>query len=228
MPYSTVLLDLDHTLLDSVTSERRAFDETLRSVGLDEPQIHFENYATINRALWAAVERGELTPDEVRVARFEEFVALLGIDADPMVMAATFVDGLGRYGELYDGARDVLETLSDTVPIGLVTNGLGDVQRARIRRLGLDRYLATIVISGEVGVSKPDAAIFDLAFADLGFPPPESVVMVGDSLSSDMQGAANSGIAGCWYNPQRRAADLTVPFAHEVAALVDLPAIVAG
>ena len=109
-----------------------------------------------------------------------------------------------------------------------MTNGLGDVQRARIERLGLERYFDAIVISGEVGVSKPDPAIFELAFADLGFPPLDTVVMVGDSLSSDMRGAANAGIAGCWYNPQRRSADPTVSLTHEIATLGDLAAIVAG
>ena len=141
-------------------------------------------------------------------------------------MAAAFVDGLGGLGELYDGARDVLENLNATVRLGLVTNGLSDVQRTRIARLDLERYFDTIVISAEVGVAKPSPAFFDIAFAGLGSPPRDSVLMVGDSLSSDMRGAANYGIAGCWYNPGRHQAVDDVPITHEIAALDDLPAVV--
>ncbi len=228
MRYTTVLLDLDHTLLDSDTSELLAFDETMHSVGVAEPQIHFADYAAINRAYWASVERGEITPDQVRVARFQEFAEFLGLAADATSMAATFVEGLGRHGELYPGSTELLENLRSSTSLGLVTNGLGDVQRSRIERLGLERYFDVIVISGEVGVSKPDPAIFELAFAGLGFPPSDTVVMVGDSLSSDMRGAANAGIAGCWYNPDRRPADPAVPLTHEITALGDLAPLVAG
>jgi len=228
MAYSTLLFDLDHTLLDSDTSELRAFDETMRSVGIADPAPHFADYAAINRAYWVAVEQGQITPDQVRVARFEKFTHHLGIDADPEAMAATFVAGLGAYGDLYDGAIEVLEQLHEMVPMGLVTNGLSDVQRARIERLDLGRYFQTIVISGEVGVSKPGTAIFDLAFAGLRSPDRSTTVMVGDSLSSDIQGAANYGIAGCWYNPAGRAAGSGAPITHEIAALSELPEIIDG
>ena len=77
MPYSTVLLDLDHTLLDSATSEQEAFEATMRDVGIDNPSDCFDDYAAINRSLWAAVERNEMTPNEVRVRRFERFVEAL-------------------------------------------------------------------------------------------------------------------------------------------------------
>jgi YjjG family noncanonical pyrimidine nucleotidase len=228
MAYATLLLDLDHTLVDSETSELLAFGDTMASIGIEDAEQYFADYTSINRSYWAAVERGEITPDQVRVARFREFIGHFGIDADPEVMAATFVAGLGAHGELYSGATEVLDQLHDSVPMGLVTNGLSDVQRTRIARLDIEHYFQTIVISGEVGVSKPGTAIFDFAFAGLGSPSRDTALMVGDSLSSDIQGAANYGIAGCWYNPARRTAGSDVPIAHEIAALSDLPAVVVG
>jgi 2-haloacid dehalogenase len=106
MHYTTLLFDLDHTLLDSDTSEVEAYAHTMAVIGLDDPDHHFDRYVTINREMWRAVEMGTMRPDEVRFRRFEQFVAEIGIDADPVAMAEAFVWGLGAHGELYAGARE--------------------------------------------------------------------------------------------------------------------------
>lgn len=225
--YSTVLFDLDHTLLDSDASEALAFAATLRLAGVDDASEHFPVYDTINRSLWAAVERHELTPGHVRVARFEQFVDAVGLDADPLALADAFAEGLGAHGELYPGTRDVLDALAGHVRMGLVTNGLSEVQRRRIERLDLGRYFDSVVISAEVGVSKPSSAIFDIAFDQLGNPSPAGVLMVGDSLSSDISGGVNAGVATCWYNARGAAAGDTAPrIDHEIAHIAELLGVV--
>nr|MDJ0498493.1 HAD-IA family hydrolase [Acidimicrobiia bacterium] len=100
-----------------------------------------------------------------------------------------------------------------------------EVVRARIARLGLEPLFDAIVISGEVGVSKPDAAIFELALVALGQPEKPTALMVGDSLSSDITGANNFGIAACWYNPARKTRPNGVNIDHEIASLDELPAV---
>ena len=110
----------------------------------------------------------------------------------------------------------------------LVTNGLSEVQRARIERLDLDRYFDAVVISSEVGSSKPSPEIFEIAFELLGSPARESVLMIGDSLTSDVQGGINSGIATCWYNPSHHDAGEPRRFTHEIDTLERLPDIVIG
>src|SRR5262249_52082133 len=159
----------------------------------------------INRALWARLERGEITGAQVRIVRFEQLVATTGIAASPQALADAFACGLGAYGELYPGVREVLDALvaEPTVSLALVTNGLSEIQRTRIGRLGLGRYFQAIAISSELGTAKPASAIFEIALAGLGAPAKHSVLMVGDSLSSDIQGGRNAGIATCWYNPRR-------------------------
>jgi YjjG family noncanonical pyrimidine nucleotidase len=224
--YKTVLLDLDHTLLDSDASEVAAFDHALRSQGIDEPGRYFDGYVAINRTLWAGVERGELTPDQVRVTRFERLIASAGLEADPTTMAAAFTTGLGRFGDLYPEARPVLETLAGSVRLALVTNGLSDVQRARIERTGIRAYFDAIVISAEVGASKPGTEIFDLAFGVLGDPARSSTLMAGDSLSSDIAGGIAYGIDTCWYNPGRRPRPSDIEITHEIADLARLPTVV--
>lgn len=227
MAYTTILFDLDHTLLDSQASESRAFDATLREAGIDNPQEHFSEYTRINRSLWAAVERGEIAPTDLRVTRWERLVSKHELDADAQILAQRYVRGLGEEGDLYPGTVAVLDELSTRAALALVTNGLAEVQRRRIARLGLDRYFAPIVISGEVGVSKPAVEIFELAFRALGRPAKTRTLMVGDSLTSDIQGGINFGIDTCWYNP--RSATSTGPRStHEIADLSELVEVVSN
>ena len=206
MAYTALLLDLDHTLLDSDASEVLAFHHALAAAGVADPARYLPTYHEINRALWTQVERGEISPAHLRTTRFARLIDAAGIDASPDALADAFAHGLGAFGELYPGARDLLDALAadPTVSLALVTNGLSDVQRGRIARLDLARYFRTIAISSEVGTAKPAAAIFDLALAGLGSPPKPSALVVGDSLSSDILGGRNAVLATCWYNPHRR------------------------
>jgi 2-haloacid dehalogenase len=220
--YSTLLFDLDHTLYDSDESERRAYAHTTATFGLDEPDLHFATYVDINRAMWAAVERGELDPTEVRHRRFEQFNRSVGLDADPHRMADEFVWGLGAHGELYHGVADLLAALATRASLALVTNGLGDVQRSRLSRLGIADFFDAIIVSSEVGVTKPRAAIFELTFAALGDPERSSAVMVGDSLTSDIAGGRNFGIATCWYNRHGQVAGPGAEPTHEITDLTAL------
>jgi len=226
MRYETLLFDLDHTLLDSDASEIAAYAHTMATIGLPNPDDHFERYLRINHAMWAAVERGELQPSEVRFKRFEQFVDEVGITADPVAMADAFVWGLGAFGELYDGARVVLEQLAGQVQIAMVTNGLSDVQRARIERLDLDHFFDAVVISSEVGVTKPRPEIFDITFELLGHPPKQSALMIGDSLTSDIRGGSDYEIATCWLNWRGSPARPDLAITHEITQIAQLVDIV--
>lgn len=163
----------------------------------------------------------------MQARRFADLVKAAGLDADPRVLADEYVTGMGQFGDLYPGARGVLERLFSVATLALVTNGLGEVQRARIERLGLQPLFAAIVISGEVGTSKPGTMIFDLAFEALKQPPKRSALMIGDSLSSDVAGGANYGIATCWYNPQGKPAGPQAAVDHQIVSLDQLPALAA-
>ena len=224
--HPTVLIDLDHTLLDSATSEARAFDHTMAVAGVADPDRHREVYGEINGRMWAAVERGEMAPGDVRLARFREFVATTKIDADPQMMADEYAGGLQRFGELFPGAHEALDRISVASSLALITNGVSDIQRARIDRLRIGSYFAAIVISSEVGVAKPGAGIFDLAFEQLGGPPRDGAVMVGDSLTSDIRGAIDYGLATCWFNPSGASTEVDVTY--EIASLDQLPPVVLG
>jgi 2-haloacid dehalogenase len=226
--YSTILIDLDHTLFDSDSSESAALRQAMNIAGITETDGYTADFRRINLGLWAMVERGEMTPQQVRTLRFEKLLQETGLDADPQAMAEAYVLGLGASGDLYSGALDVLEHLSRYASLALLTNGLSEVQRTRVERTGIAEYFDSIVISAEVGVAKPHTEIFDIAFGQLGSPSKETALMVGDSLSSDIQGGTNYGIATCWYNPYRRPAGPGDNISHEIRALDELPAYVEG
>lgn len=227
MSYSTFLIDLDHTLFDTDASEVASFHDTLRAAGVDDPEPLLGPYQRINLELWARVEEGDMRPQEVRTRRFERLVDEHSVDADPLQLADDFVIGLGTHGELYDGTCEVLDELSRQASLALITNGLSEVQRARIRRLGLDEFFEAIVISAEVGAAKPGTEIFDITFEALESPDRETALMVGDNLSSDIQGGINYGIATCWYNPHGKSAADDDSIHHEIADLRELLRLVA-
>ncbi|MGI9272844.1 MAG: YjjG family noncanonical pyrimidine nucleotidase [Woeseiaceae bacterium] len=226
MRYTTFLLDLDHTLFDTEASETAAFEQTMSAAGVTDAESHWAAYQRINLELWAAVEREEIQPQVVRTRRFELFVAEQELDADPQRMADDFVTGLGMNGDLYAGAREVLEHLSERASLGMVTNGLSEVQRTRIERLGLDDYFDAIAISAEIGAAKPGTEIFDIVFESMKRPTKKSAVMVGDNLSADIQGGVNFGIATCWYNPHSRSVNAADSINHEIRELQELKDLV--
>ena len=219
MKYGHVLFDLDHTLLDSDGSEAAAFGEAMRRSGVEDALPLLPRYREVNRGLWRALERGELSLSRLRVQRFEDLAAAAKLELDAEATADHFSDLLGEHGELYEGARAALEALASRVRLALVTNGVGRTQRRRIDRLGLRPFFDGIAISGELGTAKPGTEIFDEALRQLGDPPRERVLMVGDNLSSDIAGANASGIDACWLNPAGKANAAGVPVTHEVTRL---------
>ncbi len=226
MTYSVFLLDLDHTLLDSDSSEALAFEQTLLAAGVPNPEDHIATYRTINLDLWAAVERGEILPQQVKTRRFERLAMQQHFDVDAAQMAENYVSGLGSNGDLYAGARDVLQHLSEQASLALITNGLSEVQRARIERLEIEQYFDAITISAEVETAKPGTKIYDLTFEALGNPQKSASLMVGDSLSSDIQGGTNYAIDTCWYNPKDKSKKPTDQVTHEIRDLSELLSLV--
>lgn len=225
MPYRTVLFDLDHTLIDSDRATTLAFDDALRSLDVEPTASLTSRFEAINAGLWDRVEAGEMTPNDVRATRFIQLFREAGIDLDSDVVGDRYVTGLGAHGELYPGVVDVLDQLAPSTTMGIVTNGIGEVQRARIERLSLDRWFDAFIISGEVGVSKPDPAIFDLAFEALGQPDRASTLMVGDSLRADMAGGAAAGIDTAWLKRDGQSPN-GVPITYEIESIANLITLV--
>lgn len=229
MRYRWLLFDLDGTLLDYVAAEAAALEATLLAAGLDPLEDVTRDYRRINARHWEALERGETTQARLRLARWEELLSLHGfVDTDPSEVADAYVRHLAAGSQLLSDADDVLRDLARDHELALITNGIADVQRPRVSAAGLADHARVLVVSDEVGAAKPDAAIFDAAFDAMGRPDRDEVLMIGDSLTSDVAGGHAYGLDTVWFNPagDRAARPAGIDPTWEIARLTELSAIV--
>jgi len=209
MRYPWILFDADDTLFDFKRSARHALAETLVDHKIEVSDTHFQIYETINHEVWLAFERQEITAVELRKVRFEHFLNAIGEYRDPIEMNRHYLLLLSKTKFMLEGAVELVESLQqENYRIGLITNGLKEVQRPRIAQAKMEKYFEVIVVSDEIGVSKPHEGFFEHAFSAMGRPDKREVIVVGDSLNSDIQGGNNFGVHTCWFNP-RGATNLT-------------------
>lgn len=226
MSYRWILFDADNTLFDFDRSAREALQRTIEAHGCRFEPSHLELYEQINTRYWQAFEKGEVDQARLRIGRFEDLLKELGMQSpDPGQFAEDYEQNLSRNGHLLEGSEEILETLRPHVQMALITNGLLNVQRPRLDSSPIRPYFREILISEEVGAAKPDPKIFEIAFLRMGSPDRSEVLIVGDSLSSDIQGGVNFGIDTCWYNPNQKSRDHDVAATFEIESLRELEAI---
>ncbi len=200
--YRTVLLDADMTLLDFHRSERASLTKVLAAHGLPHDDGVAATYSKINDALWKSMARGEVDQDYLVVERFAALMRVLDSDEDPRVLNREYEQGLGLEAYLLPGAMEFCQRLrAGGLELAIATNGLPAAQWGRYRRTGLDKVIPHLLVSVELGAQKPQTAYFDRALEALGVTDRTSVVMVGDSLESDIYGGNRAGIDTVWYNP---------------------------
>ncbi len=219
-----LLLDADNTLFDFDGAEHDAIGMVMRSAGLSDAEENRRLYSEINLSYWKKLERGEIGGEELRVARFRTLVETLGSEADPEELNRRYSDALVPCSRLFPGARELVETLGQTAVVAIITNGIPVIQRGRMARSGIAHLIDGFFISGELGASKPDPAYFDAVCAALGVEDRSKVLVVGDSLTSDIAGARNAGIPCCLYDPKGKHspedADFYVQSYEELIGLV--------
>lgn len=197
----TVLFDLDNTILDFSKAERAALTKTLEQLGISPTEEICARYSVLNQAQWKLLEKGVITRREVKLRRFRLLFEELGADVSAEQAAAVYESLLGIGHYFMEGAEELLETLHGRYRLYLVTNGTASVQRGRLKSADLGKYFEDIFISEEVGFDKPDIRYFESCFSRIPGFSRESSVIVGDSLSSDIQGGINAEIRTVWFNP---------------------------
>lgn len=231
--FRILLWDIDGTILNFDAAERAAIRKGFSTMKLGEcsDEMLFD-YSSINNKYWKMLERGELTKPEILVGRFREFFSKYHIDpkhAD--AFNSQYQIDLGDTICFNDNAMDLVTELKSRFKQYAVTNGTAQAQHRKLSRSGLDELLDGIFISDELGVEKPNIEFFNLAFSriqnDIGDFSPEEVLIIGDSLTSDMRGGNNAGIKTCWYNPARQENTLDVRIDYEIASLTKLHDILA-
>lgn len=224
--YSWLWFDADNTLFDYNKAETTALLKSFQLFNLRFDESYMNTYRNINQDLWHSLERQEIKPEVLRVRRFELFLEATKLNASSEQLATTYIEQLGLCFDLVDGAYEVLNTLHASSRIAIVTNGLTAVQRSRLELSPIKSFITELIISEEIGAAKPHAAFFDIAFARTGNPPKGDVLIIGDSLSSDMQGGVNYGIDTCWFNPYGESRPSELKITHEIKTLHELLEIV--
>ncbi|MCQ2578233.1 MAG: YjjG family noncanonical pyrimidine nucleotidase [Treponema sp.] len=209
-----VLWDIDGTLLDFLLSEKVAISACFQKFGLGQcTDSMIKQYSAINVGFWKKLERGEMTKAEILVGRFAEFFSQIGID--PSIAPAFNAEYQIRLGDTACFQKNAFETvkaLQGKVMQCAVTNGTRIAQERKLALCGLDKILDQVFISEIVGFEKPNPCFFDQVFKWINSAAintsskkssikPSQMLIVGDSLTSDILGGVNAGIKTCWFNP---------------------------
>ena len=226
--FEFLFLDLDDTILDFQKAEHIALSKTLKEFGLEPTERVLKRYNLINKAHWEALERKELTREQVLVGRFQVLFEEMGIAAEPVAIARAYEDNLSIGHWFLPGAEEAVEALSKKYKLYLASNGTAKVQAGRLKSANISRFFEEVFVSQELGANKPSLEYFEKCFARIpGFEKSKAII-VGDSLTSDILGGQNAGIATCWVNPHHKAGREDIRVDYEIEALSQLEDLLEG
>lgn len=227
--YTTILWDIDLTLLNFLSAEKYAIRKCFELFDMGEcPDDMLARYSAVNKKYWEMLERGEITKQETLEGRFREFFAAEGLPVEKAAaFNAEYQERLGDVGEYCPHGEETIQYLQKKgIRQYAVTNGTRTAQKRKLAMLGLDKIFIKAFISDEIGYEKPDARFFDAVWQAIGDCPKEEVLLVGDSLTSDMKGANVAGCDSCWYNPQGLKNDKGVIITYEIQDLSQVIGII--
>ena len=223
-----ILWDIDGTILDFIRAEHAAIKKCFEVFQLGEcTDEMIARYSKINKGYWEKLERKEITKPELLVGRFKDFFAGENIITDcAKEFNKEYQVRLGDTICFCDNSYELLKSLKGRVKQYAVTNGTKIAQDKKLSKSGLIEVFDDIFISEEVGYEKPDVRFFEHVWAKIGAYRPDEVMIVGDSLTSDMQGGNNAGIVCCWYNPKKVPNTKNLKIDYEIENLNEIKALI--
>ena len=234
MNYKLVLIDLDDTLFAYPKTEKTAFRNTFEELGFfveselsnaKKEEIYEkikDRYKDVNLQLWKDLEKGAVDKDRLKVVRFEKIIEEFDLKYDPYEMSELYLKKLGEAIFPFEATEKLCKYLHSKYKVGIVTNGIKEVQHSRIENSTIVKYIDKIIISDEVGVNKPDKRIFEYAMNYFEIMDKSEVIMIGDSLGADIKGGQNAGIDTCWVNLRNNVNDTGIVPKYEVDKLEKL------
>lgn len=224
-----LLWDIDGTLLNFDVAEEYAIQKCFSLFGFGKcTEEMLLRYSVINKRYWERLEAGELTLDEVLVGRYEEFFEKEGL---PVEKARDFNEEyqlrLGDSAVYCDNGEELVKKYKGIYKQYIVTNGTFQAQDRKLKHLGLYEIMDDIFISEKIGAGKPTKEFFDVVWKKIGTYNKDEVLIIGDSLTSDIQGGINEGILTCWYNPKGVENTKGIKPTYEIRNLNEIEAILA-
>jgi 5'-nucleotidase len=216
--YDWVLFDADDTLFhfDSFSGLKLLFSR----LDVLFTEQHYDEYQLFNKSLWLDYQKGLISAQQVQCQRFDRWAARLNCSSHEL--NAAFLEAMAEICTPIEGALSLLDALKGTSRLGIITNGFTQLQQIRLERTGLKHYFDLLVISEQVGMAKPNKAIFDHALSLMGNPLGEQVLMVGDNPETDILGGLNAGFDTCWFNRDNKVAPEGIIPHYEVSTLLEL------
>ena len=223
MIYKFLLFDLDHTLLDFDTAEDVALTQLLKEEGVTDIQAYKDYYVPMNKSLWKDLELKKIRKQELVNTRFSKLFSYFGIEKDGVYLAVRYQFYLAQQGQVFSGAMELLDSLIDRgYELYAATNGITTIQTGRLEQSGIAPFFKEIFISEQLHTQKPDAAFYEKIGARIPNFNKNHALMIGDSLSADIQGGNNAGIDTVWYNPQHLENTTQLHPTYEVHSYKDL------
>lgn len=227
MNYLYLLFDADDTLFDFPRASSRAFQKMCRAHDIPFTEELHQRYHAINQELWAAFDRGEVSKDFVALERYVRFLREARLDRDPAACNRDYLEALGQGVYPLPGAEEVCRTLKERGHrLYIITNAVASVQRNRLKNSVFAAFFQDAFISEEAGAAKPDPAYYAYVRRSVPGMTPENTLAIGDSLTTDIQGANRAGLPCCWYNPAGKPRPAGVRIDYEIAGLRELLDIV--
>ncbi|WP_349946396.1 YjjG family noncanonical pyrimidine nucleotidase [Lacrimispora sp. BS-2] len=200
--YRIFLLDIDNTLLDFDAAEKQGFKKMIQSYDLEYNDEMLSQYKKMNRHLWDLLEQGKIGRDELLNTRFREFFRLYDMEISGEEAEGRYRGHLGNNSDLIPGAKETLIRLKEMgKQLYTASNGVYSTQIQRLKNAGIFHLFDGMFISEKVGYEKPALQFFQHCFKNIQDLEKDKTIMVGDSLSSDIQGAVGAGIDSCLFCP---------------------------
>ena len=205
-PHKAIFLDWDDTIGDWSGAEHKALQELYANYHLEALYATAEDYIAAykpyNLELWGMYGRGEVTKEWLHFHRFYKPIDRLQVTGDRLrelahEMGDEFLRLTNKYFSVLSGADEVVRELAKKYPLTIISNGFKEVQYYKFAHSGLADCFTHTIISEEVGINKPQPGIFNIALEKNGVST-EEAIMIGDSYSSDIQGAKNAHIDQIW------------------------------
>jgi len=218
----TIFFDLDRTLLDFTASEKKGLRMVFDHFGIPLTNEIYQRYLVQNQELWSAYESGLIPREIIFATRFADIFAHFGIDADGDAFEEEYRKALAFGSELMENAFDVVETLAKHFPLYVMTNGLISTQEKRMSDSGILPFFQDIFVSERIGLQKPMPEFFEYCFARIPNFKKEGALLIGDSLTSDIQGGNAVDMETCWFNPAAQTNNTPHKPTYEIQNLLEL------
>lgn len=220
--YTTLLFDVDDTLLDFKRAEAESIKYLLKYKNVEPTDELVQLYSQINGDLWRQFELDKVTREELQLLRFERLFLELGMSVDTLECSQIYRKKLNESAYLMEGARQLLDSLYGKYKMYIITNGLAKTQHSRLALSDLNKYFDYIFISEEIGYNKPKKGFFDKVYEIIPEKDKSKMLIIGDSLTTDVAGGNNECIDVCWFNFNKKPIPVGYQFDYIINSLGEL------